>query len=73
LGHNLTSTVSVLRQWKTLASAKPWALRQCQIKCKNVVVGLRQIISAKAFQCQVEIFLFEQFVQVLYNYYINRR
>jgi len=34
---------------------------------------LRQIISAKALQYQVEIFLFERFAEVLYNYYINRR
>jgi hypothetical protein len=34
---------------------------------------LRQIISAKALQCQDEIFDIAASVQVLYNYYINRR
>jgi hypothetical protein len=48
-------------------------LRQCESKCKNVVVGLRQIISAKAYVCQVQKLIFDQSVQVLYNYYINRR
>jgi hypothetical protein len=53
-----------LRKCKTLGAApvrkqvqkRRGLLRQCQIKCKNVVVGLRQIISAKALQCQDEIF-----------------
>jgi hypothetical protein len=34
---------------------------------------LRQIISAKALQCQDEIFDIAAVVEVLYNYYINRR
>jgi hypothetical protein len=77
----------LLRQWETLSSAKPWARRQCVFKCKNFGVccasakasaktlgsGLRQIISAKALQCQVKIFLFDDSAKVLYNYYINRR
>ena len=34
---------------------------------------LRQIISAKALQCQDEIFDIAAIIQILYNYYINRR
>jgi hypothetical protein len=64
----------VLRQWKTLSSAKPWAsCASAGSSAKTWGSGLRQIISAKALQCQVKIFLFDDFAQVLYNYYINRR
>jgi hypothetical protein len=34
---------------------------------------LRQIISAKALQCQAKIFLFDVRAQVLYNCYINSK
>jgi hypothetical protein len=55
------------------------------VKCKTLgpapVAGqvqkleglLRQIISAKACVCQDEIFDIAAIIQILYNYYINRR
>jgi hypothetical protein len=62
----------MLRQWTAFSSGKI-VLRQQQwsIKCKNGVVRLRQIIPVADQKCQVEIFLFEVFDQVLYNIYID--
>jgi hypothetical protein len=40
---------------------------------QKLEVGLRQIISGKACDCQVKKFIVEQFCRFLYNYYINRR
>jgi hypothetical protein len=40
---------------------------------QKLVGLLRQIISAKALQCQDKIFDIAAIAKVLYNYYINRR
>ena len=51
------------------ASAKP-----CQVQILEraaPVVSLRQIISAKAYVCQVQKLIFDQSLRFLYNIYID--
>jgi hypothetical protein len=58
---------------RNLVKCKTLGLAPVRGQVQKLEGLLRQIISAKALQCQDEIFDIAASVQVLYNYYINRR